>query len=644
VGAFVLGAIIHGRSLTAVRTGGLRPRFLAALSGPVKPEPFHRWVGCLGFLLLCVLPAVGQVQFGDFHATATGELTAGYTGSYGNTQSSSHSTDFGGTGSATGYFYNPNFLSFSLLPFYGRSQDNSDSQSIGDSSGYTGTLNIFSGSHFPGYVGFNQQFNSTGTFGIPGEAGLKTDENGHSFNVGWSALLPGLPSLSVGFSDGTSNSSLYGSDSTSKSTNRSFDLSSGYQIAGFFLNGGYTHLSSDATVTGLSDGTAETTSGSSNLYRLNAVHAIPFYKSSLSMGFSRDSYHYNFAGNEESGTTDNANANMTIQFPRLPVAVYANYTDNLVGNFEQQLVNNGQAPLQTLATPASRSLSEGASTYYNLMPHTIVGGYVTHTSDYYDGQDYGFTQAGGTISFNELRRVKGLMFSVGMVDTATQQGNTRAGFIGNVEYRRLVGRWELESYFRYDQDVETLLTAYTTSVMTFGGSVKREFPHGLRWVAVGTGSRSVFEQQPGNSSRSESLTTMLLWKRIAASGNYEQSKGVAILTAQGLVPVPVPGQELPGSNLSTFNGKSYGGSLRFNPTRTLGFSASYSRSDSNSISALLPMNSASTSYYALATYRLRKLLFTAGYTNFRQSISTSGVPPSVVTSYYFGISRWFKAF
>jgi hypothetical protein len=600
--------------------------------------------GLAGLLLLWVMPLSAQVQFGDLHATANGELSAGYQGSYGNLQSSSHSTEFGGIGTANGYYYNPNFLSFSLLPFYGRSQDNSDSQSISDSSGYTGTLNIFSGSHFPGYASFNQEFNSTGTFGIPGETGLKTNENGHSFNVGWSALLPGLPSLSVSFSDGTSHSSLYGSDSSSESTTRSFNVSSGYRIAGFFLNGGYTHLTSDSTITGLSAGAAETTDGSSNLYTLNAVRPLPFYKSSLSMGFSRDSYNYNLSGNSENGTTDSANANLTLQFPKLPVAVFANYTDNLVGSFEQQLVSTGQAPLQPLVSPVSRSLTAGASTFYNLAPHTVVGGYVDHTEEYFAGQDFGVTQAGGTISFNQFRRVKGLMFSVGVVDIADQRGNERAGLIGNVEYRRLVGRWELESYFRYDQDAETLLVPYTTSVMMYSASVKREFPHDLHWVAVGTGTRSVFEQTSGDSNQSESFTTMLFWKRISVSGDYMQSKGVAILTAQGLTPVPVPGQELPGSNLSTFNGTSYGGSLRFNPIRTLGLSASYSRTDSNSVSALLPMNSASTTYYALATYRLRKLVFTAGATNFRQGISTSGLPPSVVTSFYFGISRWFKAF
>ena len=46
----------------------------------------------------------------------------------------------------------------------------------------------------------------------------------------------------------------------------------------------------------------------------------------------------------------------------------------------------------------------------------------------------------------------------------------------------------------------------------------------------------------------------------------------------------------------------------------------------------------------MMTYRFRKLYFNAWVIQFRQSISSSGTAGSVVTSYYFGISRWFKAF
>jgi hypothetical protein len=46
----------------------------------------------------------------------------------------------------------------------------------------------------------------------------------------------------------------------------------------------------------------------------------------------------------------------------------------------------------------------------------------------------------------------------------------------------------------------------------------------------------------------------------------------------------------------------------------------------------------------ILTYRLRKLNFNAEVLQFRQGISSSGLLPSVVSSYYFSVSRWLKLF
>jgi hypothetical protein len=135
----------------------------------------------LGSALLSLLGlccgAQAQVAYGDLHATANGQLSTLYSSNFGNFETPEHSLDFAGRGTISGNYYNSNFLSFSLLPFYGRSQDNSDSQSITDASGYNGTIDIFKGSHFPGFVNFNQTWDNSGTFGLPGVAGLTTENN-----------------------------------------------------------------------------------------------------------------------------------------------------------------------------------------------------------------------------------------------------------------------------------------------------------------------------------------------------------------------------------------------------------------------------------------------------------------------------------
>jgi len=615
----------------------MRDRWLAGLALIVTPV--------LGALTLSPA-AAAQVAFGDLHVTASGQLTALYNDSFGNLGTAdTHSLGLAGRGVISGDYYNPNFLSFTVLPYYGRSQDNSEMQSISDASGLTGTLNIFKGSHFPGVVTFDQTWNNTGTFGIPDVTGLATKINSHGLNVVWSALLPNWPTLTVGYGQTGGTSSLLGSDESTASSTKNFNVGSTYNIGGFYLTGGFIHLDTDIDISGLEDGESEKARGSSNQYRFTAQRAIPYRTSSTSLSLSRTSYNDNDTlGGTNYGTTDTVNGNVNLAFPRAPVQVTTTYTDNLLGSIEQQLVSSGEVPLAGLNSPESRSVTVEASTFVNVLPRTLVGAYVSHTQQFFDGQDFGVTQLGVNVSYNFLHTLKGLMFYGGLVESATQEGNTRLGFIGNVTYNKYLGKWEINSFVRYDQDVETLLVMYTTSTLNYGGSIKRELPHDLRWVAVANLVRSVFEQQAGSASHGESFTTMLIWSRASVSGIYTKSDGTSILTATGLAPTPVPTSVLAPGNSVLYNGASYGANLSVFPVKHMSISTAWSKSLSNTASPSFLSNSGNTNYYGLATYEYRKLLFQAGFTKFNQSISTSGTPPTMLTSYSFGISRWFKGF
>ena len=124
-----------------------------------------------------------------------GDLNTGYNGELSRPGGSSHGLGIRRQWVLQGSFYNPNFLSFSAQPYYNRSQSNSDSGSIFDSSGYNGNVSLFSGSHFPGSISFGQVWDSTGIYGIPGETGLTTKDSSRNFGIGWSAIVPGLPTL-----------------------------------------------------------------------------------------------------------------------------------------------------------------------------------------------------------------------------------------------------------------------------------------------------------------------------------------------------------------------------------------------------------------------------------------------------------------
>jgi len=596
--------------------------------------------------VLWALPSAAQVAWGDLHATSDGQLSALYNGNFGNFEKNEHSLGFAGRGTISGDYYNPDFLSFSVLPYYGRSQANSEAQSITAASGYVGTLNIFKGSHFPGFVSFDQNWNSSGTYGLPGLAGLTTDNNNHGVNVGWSALIPDLPTFSVTYGDSSGNSSLLGSDISTASTTHSLNFGSTYNVGGFYLNGGVIHLTTDTGINGLENGLlSDTSDSSSNTYRLTAQRSIPYNNSSLSLGFSRSDYDSEDSlGVKNNGTTDNFNGTLGLKFPKLPVTLSANYTDNIFGSFEQQLISSGQAPLASIITPESHSLSLEASTYYTILPRLTAGGYVERTQQYFGGESFGLTQLGVSVNYGFLHRLKGLTVNAGLVDSASQQGNTRVGAVGNISYDRYFAKWSINAFALYNQNTQTLLVNYTTSNLNYGGSLKRQISPNLRWVGLANLTKSVFEQTSGNGSHGESFSTILIWRKASISGIYSQANGTSILTANGLVLTPVPPPLVSPSNLIVFNGKNYGGTLSVYPIRNLSVSTSWTKALSNTLSPLLLSNNGSTNYYGLLTYQYRKLLFTAGVIRFDQHISSSGLPATMLTSYSFGVTRWFKGF
>ena len=62
--------------------------------------------------------------------SAGGLFTFGYSGDYGDVISSQHGLNFGVDGRLSGYYYNPNFISFTATPYYNQSRANSSYQSL----------------------------------------------------------------------------------------------------------------------------------------------------------------------------------------------------------------------------------------------------------------------------------------------------------------------------------------------------------------------------------------------------------------------------------------------------------------------------------------------------------------------------------
>ncbi len=211
-----------------------------------------RWAVLAGLLLLLSLPLAAQVTIGDdVSLSASGAISAGYNGDYGNQIESSHGINVGGTAALSGFFYNPSFLSFNANPYYNQSRNNSGFGSISDASGVALSSSIFGGSHFPGSVNYSTAYNNTGEYGIPGLNNYSTNGNSQNFGVNWGAFVPGLPTLSVGYQMGTSRYNLYGTNENGSSDFRGFNITSSYNLAGFGLTGAVMHSNSDSVIPGV---------------------------------------------------------------------------------------------------------------------------------------------------------------------------------------------------------------------------------------------------------------------------------------------------------------------------------------------------------------------------------------------------------
>src|SRR5512133_165917 len=120
-------------------------------------------------LLFLVLSAAAQLNIGDnTNINLSGDVSFGYSGSFGDTIESGHGIGVGGQGQLTGSYYNPNFLAFRMEPYYNRSQSNSTFQSINNTSGVLGQVDLFRGSNFPGSISYGKSLDGTGQFGMPG--------------------------------------------------------------------------------------------------------------------------------------------------------------------------------------------------------------------------------------------------------------------------------------------------------------------------------------------------------------------------------------------------------------------------------------------------------------------------------------------
>ena len=577
--------------------------------------------------------------------SAGGLFTFGYSGDYGDVISSQHGLNFGVDGRLSGYYYNPNFISFTATPYYNQSRANSSYQSLTGATGVNGTANFFGGSHFPGSVSYHYDRNSSGTFGLAGQPNFTTVGNDQGFGINWSALLPNMPTLSVGYSQGGGSGTIYGTDEQTNSNARLLNVRSGYEIAGFRLNAFLDRNSISSTYPQFLAGQSESVQDSTgDDVGFGAQHALPFH-GQFSANYTRasaDTSYLSDAGQTSSKsnyTDDIINTGASFHpTMKLTLNVTENYTSNLNGYLAQSLGTGGTVePGLSLGSGAHSSTLGGGATY-QFTNYLSASSQATYYDQFYFGKSYTGTYLSGTVSYGR-RLLDMFTFSGSVIDSSNGQGTNSLGFVGNMNFFRSIKGWQLSGVFSYAQNVQSILVTYTTSYYNYNANLHRRLPGGLQWTAAFNGSHSGLTNYQGTSSRSEGYSTSLGSRRYNLFANYTQATGISLLGATGFVPVSgTPGV----TDFITFGGSSYGGGISVTPIRRLVIAGSYSRAISNTLGQTISHNN-TVIYDAQMHYHLRKIGLDAGYTRFTQGISAVGAPAST-TAYFVGISRWFDFF
>jgi hypothetical protein len=594
-------------------------------------------------LLLCAAPAAAQLSYGDLSASAAGNLSSGYSATYGNTTSSSHNWNVGGTGNFSGAYYNPNFLSYNASVFLNQSRANSDFQSISSASGITLATNLFGGSKFPGSINYARAYNADGNYSIPGVANYVTHGNNQTFGVNWSENLTGKPTFSVGYQAGSSNYSVYGASSDGNTGFHSVNLHSGYLLSGFSLSASYTNGGSHSVIPEVVSGSASSTVNSnSSSYNFGASHSLPMQGSAF-LSYGHSNWDTQYLQTSTTGSLNLITALATLHpTSRIAVSVNTNYSDNLAGQLAQTVISSGGVVTGNTSNQSSNSVDLMAVATYSPAPTVQTSGFVERRTQSFEGSDYGVTSYGGSASY--ARRLLGGSFNTSVTATANSSDNTNSdtlGFSVTQNYSTEALGWHVTESFGYAQNVQTLLVTYTNSYYNYSLNVRRRW--GLFSAGAGAGgSRTALTQVAGSGSSSQSYNANVAYSSyITATGTYARSDGEAILTGSGLSTITQPTAS---SLVSLYGGTAYSFGVSSSPVKKLTLSASYARSDSNTSSTTLSSSNLNRQFNSLIQYQVRKLYFTSGYARLEQGFSNSGTAPETVSSYYLGISRWFNFF
>jgi hypothetical protein len=597
--------------------------------------------------LLLILPALGQLRTGENSMNLNGTVSAGYSADYGNLIPSDHSLAFGGTGTLSGFYYNPNFLSYTISPYVNQARDNSSFQSISNASGVNINTSIFAGSKFPGSISYSKSDNSEGNYAIPGLANYTTKGNSDNLGISWSELVPDWPTLSASFQTGSNKYSIYGSNDNGNTDSRSFSLRSTYLLKGFNLSAFFTDGDSHSDVPLVLEGSTqpETSTSSSRGYGFAVGHSLPL-NGGFSANVNRSDVDSNFLGYSYNGTIDTYTGTAAFQpTQKFHFSLTTDYSDNLTGSLYQAITSAGGLVTPPSQGQASHAFDVQGTASYAVMQNMQALASADHREQYFLGKSYGADSYGGGITYGRVLWAGSFNTALTLTDTRVSTSSANElGFNGTIGYNKRFDGWTAGVFANYAQNVQTLLITYMSSYYGYGANIRHRWGK-FGWTAGTSINKTGLTEQAGTSSDSKSYNSSVGYSNwINVNATYSRSNGNGIETGAGLATTPTLQPILTPNDLILFGGSSYSFGLSSNPMRRLTIASSFARAYGNSNVVGIASSNNTEQINTLFQYQFRKMYLTGGYSRLDQSFSVSGTPPEKISAFYFGVSRWFNFF
>jgi len=587
--------------------------------------------------------AAAQVKWGDFSVTGTEGLSVGYSDQYGDV-SSAHGLAWGSQTTLSGSYYNPQFLNFTVVPYFNQSRANSDSASVSDASGVSAAVNLFSGSRMPVSVGYNFSNDSLSNYSL-GQAAFTTHGTSDTFSVSSSLKLDKLPNLMFMYQQGDTNSELYGNSQEVTTDFHIFRVNTaGYRLAGFMLQGGYQMSWGDTRVPELfanPDLSTNTSSGyqnSSRSFNASASHDLGSH-GGVGIGYDHETFDEHFDGGYNAGSINLLNGNVT-EHPTEHLQFVSNtqFNDNLEGVMQQNIIaaNGGVAVLRSDGERSNSLVVTNTAIYTPIRDVGFSGSYV-YAQQVFRGVLYNTQSLDGEVSYAHKVYDGNLRATFGV--TEDLRGFNQLGYRLLSGWSRRFGAWNVNLGFNYNHSQRSMLLEYTTSGYNYSGSVGRKLGF-FQWSVGAAAAKAKFDQLGTAANTAQTYSMNFSAKYASVGGSYNKSSGNSFLTPTGLTTTDLPPGVLGPEIL--YNASSYSISGTMHPTRVLEVDGSYLQARSATLNGTLGSSNSTSETFLRLRYRFRKLSFNAGYTQFNQAFSASSTGASSFTSIFFGLQRWFN--